>query len=213
MVKEWIKRERHEVEAVGNGQDALAYLGASAYDLVILDLGLPGLNGFEILQWVRNQKNPVPVLILTGQNQIEDKERGLESGADDYLTKPFDIRELLARVKALLRRPRMFLPDVLRCRDVEIDANRHSVTKSGKPIQLTPREYSLLEFLMRHPDQVFSTEALLERVWRSESEATEEAIVACIARLRKKIDGGGKDSMIGTVYGAGYLLKTDGQKG
>lgn len=213
MVRDWIKRERHDVEAVGNGEEALAHLGVSEFDLVILDLGLPGLTGFDILEWIRKQRNSVPVLILTGQHHIDDKERGLELGADDYLTKPFDVRELLARVKALLRRPRTFLPEVLRCSDVELDANRHAVTKSGKALQLTPREYSLLEFLMRHPDQVFSTEALLERVWRSDSEATEEAIVACIARLRKKIDGGDKESMIGTVYGAGYLLKSDRKKG
>jgi len=209
LIADWLKRERHEVESVSSGKDALHYLRTFEYDLVILDLGLPDMTGFEILKNFREHTD-VPVLILTGMHTIDDKERGLELGADDYLTKPFHPRELIARVKALLRRPRTSLPDVLQCADLILDTSTHAVKRGGNDVQLTPKEYALLEFFMRHPNQVFSTEALFERVWRSDSEATEEAIVACIGRLRKKIDKtSGSQSLIGTVYGAGYVLKKE----
>lgn len=210
LVADWLTRERHDVESVSTGKDALHYLKTFEYDLVILDLGLPDMTGFEILATLRQSNSDVPVLILTGIHSIDDKERGLELGADDYLTKPFNFRELVARVKALLRRPRTTLPNILQCADLMFNTATHEVTKDGKSLPLTPKEYSLLEFFMRHPNQVFSTQALLERVWRSDSEATEEAIVACIGRLRKKIDqGAGNQSLIGTVYGAGYVFKLD----
>ncbi len=211
LVADWLSRERHDVESVSNGKDALHYLKSFEYDLVVLDLGLPDMTGFDILEALRKFNSDVPVLILTGIHTIDDKERGLELGADDYLTKPFNVRELIARVKALLRRPRTSLPNVLQFGDLAFNTATHEVTKAGKILSLTPKEYALLQFLIRHPNQVFSAQALLERVWRSDSEATEEAIVACIGRLRKKIDGkdGGAPSLIGTVYGAGYVFKSN----
>jgi DNA-binding response OmpR family regulator len=210
MLADWLKREMHEVESVSNGGDALHRLRSFRYDLVILDLGLPDIDGFDILEEMRKRNCDVPVLILTGKQTIDDKERGLELGADDYLTKPFHVRELLARIKAILRRPRTALPTVMTCGVVTMNTVTHEVAVSGELVSLTPKEYLILEFFLRHPNQLFSTEALLERVWRAESEASEEAIVACIGRLRKKLNS--KDStksLISTVYGAGYILRTD----
>ncbi len=208
LVADWLKRQNMEVESVSTGQDALAYLNASEYDLVILDIGLPDIEGFSVLEKVR-QRSSVPVLILTGKKTVEDKERGFDVGADDYLTKPFDMRELTSRVRALLRRPRLITPELLSRRDLVLDSKQHQVRKSNSDLKISPKEFMLLEFFMRNPDQVFSAEALLERVWRSESEATEEAIVACIRRLRKRLDENNNETYIGTVYGVGYIFKSN----
>ncbi|MBX9667397.1 MAG: response regulator transcription factor [Candidatus Obscuribacterales bacterium] len=208
LVADWLKRQNMEVESVSTGQDALAYLNASEYDLVILDIGLPDIEGFSVLEKVR-QRSSVPVLILTGKKTVEDKERGFDVGADDYLTKPFDMRELTSRVRALLRRPRQITPELLSRRDLLLDSKQHQVRKDNSDLKISPKEFMLLEFFMRNPDQVFSAEALLERVWRSESEATEEAIVACIRRLRKRLDENNNEAYIGTVYGVGYIFKSN----
>lgn len=205
LVADWLRRQNLEIEAVSNGLEAIAYLNASEYDLVILDIGLPDIEGFSVLETVR-RRSSVAVLILTGKRTVEDKERGFDFGADDYLTKPFDMRELGARVRALLRRPKAITPETLSHRDLVLDTKQHRASKDGLDVKLSPKEFLLLEFFMRNPDQVFSAEALLERVWRSESEATEEAIVACIRRLRKRLDDSNNEAYIGTVYGVGYIF-------
>lgn len=209
MVADWLSHQRFEVEMESTGRDAIHRLKTYQYDLVVLDLGLPDLEGFDVLDATRNAGNDVPVLILTGKRSVDDKERGLLSGADDYLTKPFDMREFNARVKALLRRPRQIVPAVLTFRGVELDTVKHSATRDGAALKLTPKEFALLEFLMRHPNQVFSAEALLDRVWRSDTEITEEAIVTCIRRLRKRIDENDAEFLIRTIYGVGYMLVGD----
>jgi two-component system OmpR family response regulator len=192
---------------VHDGEDALARLKVYDYDLIILDIGMPGLSGFEVLTSYRSNGGVSPVLFLTGKNTIEDVERGFAAGADDYLRKPFHGKELTARVKALLRRPQSLVGNVLGFGALSLDRENYRVTKDGAELQLLPKEFALLEFFMRHPNRVFAPEALLNRVWTAESEATVDAVTTCIKRLRQKIDDEGKQSYIRTVRGAGYRLE------
>lgn len=207
MIEDYLAADRHQVETVNNGDDAWDRLKFYQFDLVILDWQLPGMSGIEILKQLRHKSDLTPVLMLTGKGEIDDKELGLNSGADDYLTKPFNGRELNARVKALLRRAGNAADNTLKAGDITLDRELYRATKGGEEIHLVPREFDLLEFLMRNPNRVFSARALLNQVWSSESDATDEAVVTCIKRLRKKIDTDGTASMIKTIYGVGYKLE------
>ncbi|HEY9712601.1 MAG TPA: response regulator transcription factor, partial [Chroococcales cyanobacterium] len=180
------------------------------YDLVVLDWQLPGLEGVDILKEFRSGGGITPVIMLTGKNSISDKETGFDSGADDYLTKPFHMKELSARVRALLRRPSTFVGNVLKAGQLELDPGNFKATKNGAEIKLQPKEFSLLEFFMRHPNQVFNTDTLLNRVWASESDATSDALTTTIKRLRKKIDAEGERSFLTTVHGVGYKMEVSG---
>ncbi len=206
MVSDWLTSEHHHVEVSNNGTDGLEKLQYFQYDLIILDLQLPGMGGISILREFRNMGKQTPVLILTGKDRIEDKEVGLDTGADDYLTKPFHMKELSARLRALLRRPRNYVGDTLTAGPLALNSGAHSVTVGGEEVSLLPKEFALLELLMRHPEQVFSADALLNRVWASESESTIDALTTCIKRLRKKIDREGQPSFIKTVHKVGYKL-------
>lgn len=207
-VQHCLRAEKHVVESAENGTEALELLRFYKYDLVILDWELPGASGLEIIEQYRSQGGKAPVLFLTGRQDIADKERGLDSGADDYLTKPFSPRELLARLRALLRRPQELTDTILRAGDICLEVSSCRVTKAGEELHLTPREFSLLEFLLRHPDTVFSAETLLDRVWASESDATSDTLRAYITKLRSKIDSDGRASLIRTVHRLGYKLET-----
>jgi DNA-binding response OmpR family regulator len=147
--------------------------------------------------------------MLTGNRTIEEKEAGLNLGADDYLTKPFHMKELSARIKSVLRRSTNSLENVLKVADLVVDPEKHKVLKDGKEIHLVPTEFALLEFLMRHPGDVFSGETLLQRVWHSDSEATIEAVRTCIRRIRRKLDASEEDSVIETIARVGYRLRTN----
>lgn len=204
MVKLNLLREHSTVEVVHSGEDALDVLAVSAYDLIILDWNLPGKSGIEVCQWYRQHGGTSPVLMLTGKSADVDKEKGLDGGADDYLTKPFSMRELAARVRAVLRRSSTVTSNILTHGSYKIDPFKFHIEKGGAPVTLQPREFALFEFLMRHPGEVFSAEALLERIWRSDSEATLDALRACIKRIRKKLDD---PDVIETVHGVGYRLK------
>ena len=159
-----------------------------------------------MLEEFRASGGNAPVLMLTGKDSISDKELGLDTGADDYLTKPFHGKELTARIKALLRRPPNLVSDVLKVGDLVLERADFRVTRNGQEVRLLPKEFALLEFFMRYPNRVFSAEALLERVWVSESEATVDAVTSCIKRLRKKLEIDGDKSPISTVHGVGYKL-------
>lgn len=200
--------ERYTVELVHNGLDALERLRISEYDAVILDWSLPEMDGLTLCKEVRAERSKVPILMLTGRDSMIDKLAGLNAGVDDYLTKPFDVRELVARVKSLIRRSAGLTSNELRVGPLVLDPEKHVVRKNESEIQLLPTEFALLEFLMRHPDQVFSQDALLQRVWNSESEATSEAIRSCVKRLRKKIDGDAEEPLLQTVHGVGYKLRS-----
>jgi DNA-binding response OmpR family regulator len=208
MVIDWLKFEHYSVEHVNNGTDGLDHLRASEYDAVILDWELPGLTGIEICRTFRAEGGVTPVIMLTGKDAVSEKETGLDSGADDYLTKPFNMKELAARLRAVLRRPAGLLDNMLKVRDIELEPTKYLVKKGGVEITLLPREFSLLEFFMRHPNQVFSSDALIQRVWMSDSDATGDAIRTCLKRLRKKLDDSDEaNPIIQTVHGVGYRLR------
>lgn len=208
MVRDWLTFEHHMVETANNGRDGLERLQVYEYDLVILDWELPEMTGVEILRELRGRGVSTPVLMLTGKSSVNDKEEGLDAGADDYLTKPFHMKELSARVRSVLRRAGGNVSNVLKVKDMELDPSSFRATRGGKEIQLLPKEFAMLEFLMRHANQVFSAEALLSRVWASESEVTVDAVSTCIKRLRKKIDQPETDSFIRTVHGVGYKVES-----
>jgi len=186
-VSEFLKSEQHQVEHFSDGREGLDRLICCQYDLIILDWSLPGLSGMNLLQEFRSRGGKTPILFLTGKSSIADKESGLDAGADDYLTKPFELRELSARLRALLRRPQTVTANTLQIKDLILEPARRKVSKKGVEIHLLPRDFALLEFFMRHPDQIFSNNALLERVWHSESDATGEALRSSIKRLRYKL--------------------------
>lgn len=208
VVCEWLSFEHHTVEAVFTGGDGLSHVKTYSYDLIVLDMHLPEVAGLQILKEFRGMGGATPILILTGQSEIADKEAGFDAGADDYLTKPFHPRELSARVRALLRRPHHFTGTSLQQNDLVLDSDKHCVMRSGEEISLVPREFALLEFFMRHPDKIFSAETLLERVWRDDSEATTDAVTTCVKRLRKKLDQPDGPSVIRTIARVGYKLET-----
>jgi len=209
LVRNWLEREKHLVEVTDNGADALTHLQVNKFDVVILDLMLPELSGMEVCRRYRQTKGKTPILMLTAKNSVEDKEAGLDAGADDYLTKPFNMKELAARVRALIRRASDHRNNMYKLRDIEIDASEFRVTKAGSEIHLLPKEFRLLEFLVRHPHQVFSAEDLLASVWESDTSALLDTVRGHIKRLRKKLDTPGETSIISTVYGIGYRIELD----
>ncbi|HEY9712502.1 MAG TPA: response regulator transcription factor [Chroococcales cyanobacterium] len=203
-LESWLKFQHHTVECSYNGADGRSLLRDFRFDIVILDLSLPDIQGTEILREFRAQHGQTPILILTGKSDIKDKEAGLDMGADDYLTKPFDVNELGARVRALLRRPVQYVAAILEAGDIRLDPVNHQVTKGGVPLKLFPREFTLLEFLMRHQNTLFSTEALIEHVWESKIGASAETLRTAVRRLRRQIDATGEPSLIENIHGVGY---------
>jgi len=209
LVQNWLTREHHLVERTDNGSDALHLMQFNKYDVIILDLMLPGLDGMEVCKRYRQHKGTTPILMLTARDSIEDKESGLDAGADDYLVKPFHLKELSARLRALLRRGATAPSNILRVRGISIDASEYRVEKGGQEVHLLPKEFRLLEFLVRHPNHVFSAEELLARVWESDTPALLDTVRGHVKRLRKKLDTPGEPSIISTVYGLGYKLEAD----
>lgn len=209
-IKQWLHLQQFVVDVVMDGDDAEHYLKLSQYDIVILDWELPGKTGIEILRSFRASGKHTPVLMLTGKDAIENKEEGLDSGSDDYLTKPFHMKELSARLRALLRRPEETIGGTIKVGSVSLDPFKRRVLKGEKEVDLLPKEFALLEFFMRHPGQVFTPEALVDRVWAATSEVSPESVKTYIARLRTKLDAPGSESTIETVRGAGYRLGEEG---
>lgn len=207
LIREWLKADKHVVEVVSNGEDAVDRLKFYKYDVVILDWVLPRMSGLQVCQEYRSSGGTTPILFLTAKKMIDEKEAGLDAGSDDYLTKPFDMKELSARLRALLRRPQVFSGSNLKAGGIELDTTTRKVLYHGEELQLLPKEFALLEFLMKHQNKVFSSEALIERVWNSESDASPEVIRTYIKRLRKRLDIEGKPSLLQTVHGVGYKLE------
>lgn len=205
-LRDWLIFEKYVVEEAHNGRQALDMVRFYKYDVIVLDWMLPDLSGIEVCRQYRATGGSAPILILTGKREISDKEKGFTSGADDYLTKPFDTRELSARIRALLRRPRLYKDNILKVEDLTLDTGAHTVSRSGRVIELQPLEFQLLEFLLRHSNQVYSPEALLNHVWGAHSDASVDTIRTYIKTLRRKIDVEGKASVIKTVHGVGYKL-------
>jgi len=186
-----------------------AHLGITEdYDLVVLDVMLPGLDGWGVLQAIRKAGRSMPVLFLTARSQVDDRVKGLELGADDYLLKPFAFSELLARVRTLLRRGRSMEPEVLRVADVELDLLRRRVVRGGKRIDLTAKEFALLELLLRRHDEVLPRSLIASQVWDMNFDSDTNVIEVAVRRLRAKIDDGFEPKLIHTVRGMGYVLET-----
>lgn len=209
LINNWLSRERHLVEVVHDGATALHRLKVAKYDVIVLDIMLPGISGIDVCNQYRQMRGTTPILMLTAKSSLTDKEIGFSAGADDYLTKPFHLKELEFRVKALLRRGIVADSHIFQIGDITIDADQHKVMKNGQDVHLLPKEFRLLEFFVRHPQRVFSSEELLENVWESDTPAHNDSVRGHITRLRKKLDSPGQPSIIETVYGVGYKLKTD----
>ncbi len=201
-----LKFAQHIVECVDDGKEGLDRLLLYQYDIAILDLNLPSMTGIEIARNYRASGGMLPLLMLTGRGDISDKESGFDSGVDDYLTKPFDVRELIARVRVLLRRPQQTLPDSITIGNLSLNVREGTATFHGKEVRLLKKERTVLEFLMRHPNQIFSVQELLNRLWSSESDSSEDAVRQCIARLRSKLSEGENTGPIVTVKGLGYKI-------
>lgn len=208
LIKLGLEEEGMEVETAYEGETGLELGRASRHDLIILDLGLPGRDGLEISRELRNSGVKTPILILTAQDSTEMKVRGLDSGADDYLTKPFAFAEMLARLRALLRRTHSEDSTVLQIGDLTLNLISRKVSRAGSEVQLTNKEFALLEYFMRHPDQIISRETLSEKVWEETFDTLTNVIDVYINYLRNKIDRNYEPKMIHTVRGVGYMLRT-----
>jgi two-component system, OmpR family, response regulator len=197
----------HAVDVVDDGSEALDWASAYPYDLVILDLILPGLDGIEVCRRLRASGGGMPILMFTALDQVDDRVRGLDSGADDYLPKPFAMAELLARVRALFRRDTPGREPVIHVGDLELDPASLAVRRGGQPIRLTAKEFALLSLLARHPGQIFSRDRLIDAIWDADFDAESNIVEVYIRSLRRKVDEGRRDGIIETVRGAGYRLR------
>lgn len=209
-IVDWLTTQGHVPEPVYKGTDGLERLKFYKYDVVVLDWELPGLSGPDLCRQYRDAGGQTPILMLTGKKEVEEKETGLDSGADDYLTKPFHMKELSARLRALLRRSPAVSQSVLSAGDLTLNPTSRQVLLNGQEVNLQPREFALLEFLMRHPNQPFSAEAILDRVWLSESDVAPDTVRLHIMKLRNKIDVEGNPSMIRTLHRVGYIFVPPG---
>jgi len=207
-LREGLTGERYDVVVERTGEDAFFRLNTETFDLILLDLGLPGRDGLQILATLRGKGVKTPVLVLTARDSLQDRVAGLDSGADDYLVKPFAFAELLARIRALLRRGQAEAPR-LASGDLTLDLITRKVTRGGQPIELTVREFELLEYLMRFEGQVVSRETLARDVWKETARTTplDNVIDVHIARLRRKVDADFPVKLIHTVRGVGFMLR------
>jgi two-component system copper resistance phosphate regulon response regulator CusR len=210
FVARGLKAERYAVDVALDGRSGLDHVTAYSYDLIILDLNLPGLSGTDLLKHIRKGHPNVPVLILTARDSIEDKIKNFEEGADDYLTKPFAFAELLVRVKALLRRGPVTNSTTLRVGELELDRVVHKVKRGDKPIDLTSKEFSLLEYLMINAGRVLSRTMIVEHVWDQSFEGLTNIVDVYVRQLRKKIDDGHNQKLFRTVRGVGYSITEEG---
>lgn len=208
-LEQGLQGEHYDVVVARRGEEGFFRLVAEAFDLILLDLMLPGRDGLEVLQTVRRRGIQTPVLILTARDAVEDRVLGLDSGADDYLVKPFAFPELLARIRAIFRRGRPEQVLRLKASDLEMDLLTRTVTRAGETLDLTAREYELLEYFMRHHQQVVSREMLARDVWKEAGRAAvlDNLIDVYVARLRKKVDQGRRAGLIHTVRGVGFTLR------
>lgn len=209
IITKHLKKNNFGVDSAFDGQEALDFLQYGFYDLIILDIMMPKLNGYETLKKIRESKNKTLVFILTAKDSIEDKVKGLDLGADDYLVKPFDFNELLARIRALVRRKNGNSSNELLIDDLVLDINKKSVTRAGKNIELTAKEYEILEYLIYNKGHILSREQIRENIWDFAYEGESNIIDVLIKNIRKKIDLEGSKQIIFTKRGLGYVAKEE----
>jgi DNA-binding response OmpR family regulator len=209
FVEKGLREDGYSVDVAHDGNDGALKAHVHDYDLLILDVMLPGKTGFDILTALRRGESNVPVLLLTARDSTEDIVRGLDAGADDYLTKPFSFEVLLARVRALVRRGGARRLERLRYSDVELDRIQHTATRGGRDLKLTAKEFQLLEYFLLHPEEVVKRMHLLEKVWDLHFDPMSNVVDVHVARLRRKLAGDGGRALIHTVRGVGYMLNTE----
>jgi two-component system copper resistance phosphate regulon response regulator CusR len=207
FVQRGLEEHRYNVDLVADGQEGLERASQAGYDAIVLDLRLPGMPGVEVLRTLRDRGIDTPVLVLTAQDAVDSKVQALRSGADDYVTKPFALEELLARLEALGRRPKEIAPPVIRVADLVIDTGMHEVSRAGTRVELTPKEYTVLEYLARNAGRVMSRTLITEYAWDYHFDPGTNIVDVVINRLRKKVDQGFEAKLIHTVRGVGYVLK------
>ncbi len=197
----------YSVDTCFDGAEAVDYLDAADYDAVILDIMMPKLDGFGVLRHIRQQKKMTPVLFLTARDAVSDKVKGLDSGANDYLVKPFSFEELTARLRAMTRSSFGMADNLLRVADLELDTGTHMVTRAGKELALSAKEFMLLEYLMRNSGKVLSRQKIEDHIWNFEYEGGTNVVDVYISYLRKKVDDGFEHKLIHTVRGSGYVVR------
>ncbi|WP_050615542.1 response regulator transcription factor [Bacillus testis] len=204
-----LKAEHYSVDACGNGRDALDYIAMASYDLILLDIMIPGIDGLEVLRRMRYERNTTPVLLLTAKDAIEDRVKGLDLGADDYVVKPFAFDELLARIRVLMRRQTGSTSNVFEVADLTVDCNTHRVTRGDRAIELSSKEFAMLEYMIRNKEIVLTRDRIQQHIWNYEYEGGSNIVDVYIRYLRKKIDSGFDVKLIHTIRGAGYVLRAD----
>jgi DNA-binding response OmpR family regulator len=208
MTSAFLRNEGYAVDVVHSGDKVAEIISKKEYDILVLDWMLPGKEGVDIIKEYRETGGVKGIIMVTGNRKVDDIERGIDSGADDYLTKPFSMKELSARVRALQRRPLTYLGNVIQVDDVSMDVKTHVVKCGEEEVHLFPREFSLLKFLMSNPGTVFSPENLLNNVWEAESDATPDSIRTNIRRIRQKITKEGQPCILVNVHGVGYKVES-----
>lgn len=213
IIRRRLQKEHYSVDACADGQEALDYIEVTAYDAIVLDIMLPGISGLDILKSMRAAGNRTPVLLLTARDSVEDRVRGLDTGADDYLVKPFAFEELLARIRVMIRRQTSGEVsgeiNVLEAADLRVDTKSHEVRRAGRLIELSSREYAVLEYMMRNQGTVLSRRNIEEHVWNYDYAGGSNMIDVYIRYLRKKLDDGFDRKLIHTVRGSGYVLRSE----
>ena len=209
VITKHLKKNNYSVDSCFDGEQALDYVLYGEYDLIITDIMMPKIDGYGLIKQLRNDKNSTPVIMLTAKDGLDDKILGLDSGADDYIVKPFEFDELLARIRVLMRRNYGFATNIIQVDDVVLDISKKLVTRSGKSISLTGKEYEVLEYLFKNKKGIISREQILNHVWDYDYEGASNIIDVIIKNIRKKLDVGSKKPIIHTKRGLGYFVKED----
>ena len=209
VITKHLKKNNYSVDSCFDGEQALDYVLYGEYDLIITDIMMPKIDGYGLIKQLRNDKNSTPVIMLTAKDGLDDKILGLDSGADDYIVKPFEFDELLARIRVLMRRNYGFATNIIQVDDVVLDISKKLVTRSGKSISLTGKEYEVLEYLFKNKQGIISREQILNHVWDYDYEGASNIIDVIIKNIRKKLDVGSQRPIIHTKRGLGYFVKED----
>ena len=207
IITKHLKKNNYSVDSCFDGQEALDFISYSEYDLIITDIMMPNVDGYEFIDKLRANKNNTPVIMLTAKDTLEDKIVGLDSGADDYIVKPFEFDELLARIRVLMRRNYGLATNIIQIEEITLDLAKKQVTKSGEIIDLTGKEYEVLEYLMKNKGSILSRDQILNHVWDYEYEGASNIVDVIIKNIRKKLDRGEGNTIIYTKRGLGYFVK------